>query len=183
MPTPGGPDEAEDRPLHRRVELAHREVLEDAVLGLLEARVIGVEHALGARQVDHFVGALAPRQRDQPVEIRARDRVFGGRDRHLRQPIELALGFLLDRVRHAGGFDLFAKLFDFLGLIVAFAELLLNRLHLLAQEVFALVLADLRLHLRLDLRAQLEHLGFLDEQAVEQVQPRAHVDASRALPA
>ena len=87
--------EAEDRPLHRRVELPHREVLENAVLRLLETGVIRVEHGLGARQIDHFVGALRPGQRDQPVEIGARDRVFGRRDRHLRQAIELALGFLL----------------------------------------------------------------------------------------
>src|SRR5579862_5706527 len=44
-----------------------------------------------------------------------------------------------------------------LGLVIAFAELFLNGLHLLAQKVLALVLADLRLHLRLDLRSQLEH--------------------------
>ena len=41
-----------------------------------------------------------------------------------------------------------------LRLIVALAELLLNRLELLAQEILALVLADLGLHLRLDLRAR-----------------------------
>ena len=74
----GRADEAEDRPLHVRVQLADGQVLEDAVLRLLEAGVVGVEHALRLRQVDHFVGPLAPRQRDEPVEIGARDRVFGG---------------------------------------------------------------------------------------------------------
>ena len=39
-------DEAQDRPLDVGVQLAHREVFEDAVLRLLEARVIGVEHLL-----------------------------------------------------------------------------------------------------------------------------------------
>jgi hypothetical protein len=58
------------------------------------------------------------------------------------------------------------------------SPLLLNRLHLLAQEVFALVLADLRLDLGLNLRAQLEHLGFLDEEPVEQIETRAHVTVS-----
>ena len=41
---------------------------------------------------------------------------------------------------------------------VAFAELVLDRLQLLAEEELALALLDLRLHLRLDLRAELEHL-------------------------
>ena len=97
-------------------------------------------------------------------------------DRHLRQPIELAQRFLLDRLGHAGGFDLLGELLDFLGLVVAFAELLLDRLHLLAQEVLALVLADLGLHLRLDLRAELEHLELLDQDAVQVVHPRADVE-------
>ena len=45
-------DEAQDRPLHRRVQLAHREVFEDAILHLVEAGVLVVQDALGARQVD-----------------------------------------------------------------------------------------------------------------------------------
>ena len=77
---------------------------------------------------------------------------------------------------HAGRFDLLGELLDLLGLIVAFAELLLDRLHLLAQEVLALVLADLGLHLRLDLRAELEHLELLDQDAVQVVHPRADVE-------
>ena len=138
--------------------------------------MIGVEHALGVRQIDDFVGPLVPRQRDEPVEIGARHGVLGGRDRHLRQPIELAQRFLLHRLGHAGRFDLLGELLDFLGLIVAFAELLLDRLHLLAQEVLALVLADLGLHLRLDLRSELEHFELLDQDAVQVVHPRADVE-------
>ena len=96
--------------------------------------------------------------------------------RHLRQAIELAQRFLLDGLGHAGGFDLLGELLDFLGLVVAFAELLLDRLHLLAQEVLALVLADLGLHLRLDLRAELEHLELLDQDAVQVVHARPDVE-------
>ena len=69
-----------------------------------------------------------------------------------------------------------AQLLDFLGLFVSLAELLLNRLQLLAKEVLALVLADLGLHLRLDLRAELEHLELLDQDPVQRVHPRADVE-------
>ena len=82
----------------------------------------------------------------------------------------------LTAVGHAGRVDLVAQLVDLLGLLVAFAELLLDRLHLLAQEVLALVLADLGLHLRLDLRAELEHLELLDQDPVELVHARADVE-------
>ena len=106
LANPGRAEEAEDRALDVGVELADRQVLEHAILDLLEARVIGVEHVLGALQIDRVLGPLGPRQRDQPVEIRARHRVLGGGDRHLRQPIELAQRFLLDRLGHAAGVDL-----------------------------------------------------------------------------
>ena len=82
----------------------------------------------------------------------------------------------LTRLGHARRVELRAQLVDLLGLIVALAELPLDRLHLLAQEVLALVLADLRLHLRLNLRAELEDLELFDEQPVERVHPRADVE-------
>ena len=173
---PGRADEAEDRPLHAGVQLAHRQVFEDALLGPVEPGVLGVEDAARLGQVDDLVGPLGPRQRDDPVEIGARHRVLGGGGRHLRQPVELAQRFLLHRLGQPGGIDLLAQLLDVLGLVVAFAELPLNRLQLLAQEVVALVLADLRLHLRLDLRAELEHLELLDQEPVEVVEAGADVE-------
>ena len=97
-------------------------------------------------------------------------------DRHLRQPIQLAQRLLLHELGHADRLDLLGQLLDFLGLVVALAELLLDRLHLLAQEVFALVLADFGLHLRLDLRAELEDFELLDQDAVQVVHPRADVE-------
>ena len=143
---------------------------------LLEPRVLVVHDALGLLEVDDLVGLLRPRQRDDPVEIGARHGVFRGGRRHLRQAIELAQRFLLHGLRQAGGFELGAQLFDLARLIVAFAELLLDRLELLAQEVIALVLADFRLHLALDLRSELEHFELLDQQAVEQIEAGADVE-------
>ena len=56
--------------------------------------------------------------------------------------------------RHAGFLDLLAKLVDFRLRFVALTQLLLNRLHLLAQNEFALALVHLLLHLILNLVAQ-----------------------------
>ena len=77
---------------------------------------------------------------------------------------------------HPGTVDLGAQLVDLLGLLVAFAELLLDRLELLAKEVLALVLADLGLDLRLDLRSELEDLELLDEDPVQRVHAGADVE-------
>ena len=169
-------EKAEDRSLDVRIQLAHRQILEHAVLHLLEAGVVGVEHVFRALEIDRILGALRPRERDDPVEIRARDGVLRRRHRHLGEPVELAQRFLPDRVGQPGGVKLFPQLVDLLGLLVTFAELLLDRLHLLAQEVLALVLADFGLHLRLDLRAELEDLELLDEQTVERVHPGADIE-------
>ena len=43
LPTPGGADEAEDAAARVALELEHRDVLEDALLDVLEAVVVGVE--------------------------------------------------------------------------------------------------------------------------------------------
>ena len=138
--------------------------------------MVRVEDVLGDHQVDDVVGPLVPRQRDEPVEIGPRHRVLGRGNRHLRQAIELAKRLFFHLLGHAGGLDLFGELLDLLGLVVALAELLLDGLHLFAQEVLALVLADLRLHLRLNLRPELEDFELLDENAVQAVHPRPDVE-------
>ena len=50
------PDEAQDRSLGVLLELAHREVLEDAVLDLLEVVVVLVEDLAGVRDVEVVLG-------------------------------------------------------------------------------------------------------------------------------
>ena len=69
----------------------------------------------------------------------------------------------------------FAQLLDFRLRIVGFAELLLNRLHLLAQQILALALAHLLLHLLLDLVAQLQDFDLFRQFADQCVQALAHV--------
>ena len=60
-------------------------------------------------------------------------------------------------------------------LLVDLAELLLDRLELLAQEELALALVDLGLDLRLDLRADRDQLQLAREQLGQAAQPLAHV--------
>ena len=109
--------------------------------------MIRVERLLGPRQVNHFVGPLLPGQCDEPIEVRPRDRELCSGRRHLRETIELAKGFLLHGLRHLRRLDLVAQLLDLASLVVAFAQLLLDRFELLAEEILALILADFGLHL------------------------------------
>ena len=94
---------------------------------------------------------------------------------HLGKPIELALRLFLHPLGHARGVNLLLQFLDVLGLIVALAELLLNGLHLLAEKVIALVLAHFRLHLRLNLGAELQDFELLDQDAVQAVHARPDI--------
>ena len=67
-------------------------------------------------------------------------------------------------------FDLLAELFDLGGLLVALAQLALDGLELLAQEVLALHLVDLGAGLVLDLLADLQHFHFARQDADQPVQ-------------
>ena len=84
-----------------------------------------------------------------------------------------------------------AQLVDLRLLLVALAELVLDRLQLLAEEVLALALVDLARDLRLDLRAELRHLelavqdqrdraqALLDVDRLEQLLPLLGLEAQR----
>src|SRR5207249_7299548 len=59
----GRPDEAEDGPLRVPAQPPDREVLEDAVLDLLEVEVVLVEHLPSVVEVEVVVGRDRPRER------------------------------------------------------------------------------------------------------------------------
>ena len=81
----------------------------------------------------------------------------------------------------AGRLDPLAQLVDLGLLLVALAQLLLDRLELLAEEVLALALVDLRLDLRLDLGAELDDLELAGEDLGEPAQPAGDVDRLEQL--
>ena len=155
-------------------QLAHGQVLGDPVLHVLEPGVVGVEHLARVVRVEPLLGALRPRHGDQPVEVGADHRALARRVAHPLEAGELLLGLLAHGVRHAGLLDLRAVLVG--DRAVVLAELLADRLHLLAQEVLALLLlraaldvvadplADLQLGepLALELHGELEPLGHVD---------------------
>jgi hypothetical protein len=96
--------------------------------------------------------------------------------RQLLEPLKLALGRLAHLLRKlAERVEAVAQLRRLRLLRVGLAELLLDRLQLLAQEVLALALFHLRLHLRLDLRAELEHLELAVQDRRDHPQARLDV--------
>ena len=129
-------------------------------------------------RVEPLLGALAPRHGDQPVEVGADHRRLARLLAHALEAAELALGLLADVVGHAGLVDLRAVLLD--DGAVVLAELLADRLHLLAQEVLALLLLGAGLDVLADALAHLQLGQALALERERQLEALGDVDASRA---
>ena len=156
----GGPDQREDGTASRvgfdvalLTELLHRDVLDDPVLDVLEPGVVAVEHLAREHGIELVLGDLLPRHRDDPVEVGA-DHLALATLAGALQAGELALGLLADLRRHAGLGDLRAVLVDERRVVLP--ELLADRVHLLAQEVVALLLVRALLDVVADLAADLQ---------------------------
>ena len=134
-----------------------------------------VEHAAGLGEVEVVRRRLRPRQRQDPLEIGADDAVLRGGGRELLEARELAAGRPRGVLRQVELGEPLPQLVDLRLLRVTFSELLLNRLQLLAQEELPLALLQLRLHLRLDLRPQLEDLELATEDDRDLPEPGGHV--------
>ena len=113
--------------------------------------------------------------RDDPLEVGADHAVLGGRRRQPLEPRQLPLGLPADVLGQLGLLDLLAQLVDLRLGLVLLAQLSLDRLQLLAQEVLALGLVHLGLDLGLDLRAELHHLELAREDLREAPQPLGDV--------
>ncbi len=135
-------------------QLAHGDVLGDAVLDVLEAEVVGVEHLAGVDGVEVVLGALAPRHRDHPVEVVADHLRLAVALAHPLEAAELALDLLADVLGHVGLVDLRAQLVG--DRRVVLAQLAPDRLHLLAQDVLALLLGGALLDVVADALAHLQ---------------------------
>ena len=174
---PGRPDKAQNGTAAARVQLLDREVFQDAPLDFAEAVMVGVEDLERFGDIDRLAGFGRPRQLRQPLEIGSSHRVFAGRFRHPVEARELPLGVLLDLRGHLRLGDLAGQLRDLLGLcVLALAELLLDRLQLLAQQELALTVVDLALGLLADLTRKPQHLDPVDQHLRHALEPALDID-------
>ena len=176
LPTPGGPTKARIGLRISSASVRTGEVLEDALLDLLEAVVVLVEDPGGFLDVELVVGGDVPGQADQPVDVGPDDTDLGRRGGDPAHPVHFLDRPGLDLVGHAGGLDLVAELVD-LGLLrVVLAQLALDRLELLAQDVLALGLVHLGLDFGLDPALELEDLDLVGEEVRDELEPLGDVD-------
>ncbi len=164
-------DEAEDRTLRVAAQLHDGEEFEDALLDFFEAVVVFVEDAPRLVEVELVLGRFLPRQLKHVLKVSADDVVVGRRRRQPLHAAQLALGLFAHVVGEVGLLQALAQQLG-LGALAALvlAQLLLDRLHLLAQDVVALRLVHLALRLGGDLRAQLHDLDLARQARVGDLQ-------------
>ena len=140
-----------------------------------------VEDARGLLEVEIVIGRHVPGQADQPVDVRPDDADLGRCRWNAAHAIDFLDRARLDLLGHAGLLDLFAQLVD-LGLLRVFlAQLALNGLELLAQDVLALRLVHLGLDFGLDLALQLEDLDLMRQEGRDELQPLVDIDCLEQL--
>ena len=161
----GRPEQAQDRTFLVLLQLAHGQILDDALLDLLEPVMVLIEDLTNLADFHVVVGRLVPRQIQDPVEVRAHHRVFGAAHLHRAQPLELLLRDLVGLARQLGFRDALLEAVEITLVAVVLAELFLDGLELLTQHVLALVLAHLLLDLGVDALAHLQDLELARQQA------------------
>ena len=122
-------------------------MLEDAVLGLGQAIVVGVQNFVRAPDVQPVCCGGAPWQIQQHINVVADDANLGRHGLHLRHAFQLFERALLHLFRHAGSRNARAQLALLLQPRVALAKLAMNGLELLAQIHLALPAVHGVLHL------------------------------------
>ena len=142
----GRPDQTEDGALELVHPRLHRQVLEDAILDLVQAIVIRIQHLLGLGEILLDLGAGLPRHLHHPVHIAAHHCGFGRHGGHHLQLGKLGQGLLTGIVRHPRLVNLTIEGFEFVRAVFQLTQLFLDGLHLLVEVVLPLAL----LHLFLD---------------------------------
>ena len=139
--------------------------------------MVGVEDPPRLGDLDAFRRRLSPGQLDQPVEVGADHRVFGRSVGHPLQAPEFLVGLRRHFLRHRRLGDRLAQRIDLDAVAaVALAELLLDRLHLFAQQVFALALVDARLGALVHLARQPQHFQAAEQAGEDDVEPLRQVN-------
>ncbi len=138
--------------------------------------MILVQNAPRLGDVDRRLGVGRPRQLDQPVEVGAHHRVFAGAFGHALEALQFLARLLFHFLRHLRVGDRLVELGDLARRLVAFAELLLDRAHLLAQQVLAVPVVDRRLGALVDFARDLQHLDAVRQKVEQLVEPRLQVE-------
>ena len=167
-------DEAQDRALGILDQLPHRQEFQDAVFDLFQTVVVFVQDLFGAADVADFLGPLLPWNRQQPVQIVARNRGLGRHGRHGFELLQFLHRLVAYFLGHAGGFDLFLELVKLA--FLAPAQFLLDGLDLFVEVILFLGALHLPLDPRLDGAVHVQLFDFDVEHVADPGQALAGIE-------
>ena len=147
---------------------ANGEVFDDAVLHVVQAVVVGVEHGSGSRDVGAVDGALVPRQVEHGVQPGADPTGLRALVARPFELADLAQGGLAHLVRQRRSLDAGAVVVGTVRVVLT--EFLAYRRQLLAQQELALALVHALAHVVADLLADLQLGEVLAGPADDQIQ-------------
>ncbi len=162
-------DQAKYRPANLFDQGLHRQIFQDALLGLIQSVMVLFQDALGLGDVDVHPAAFEPRQTDDPVNIVAHHRGLGGHGGHHLELFKLLVDLGGRFAGHPLAFDAFFQLLKLARGFILGSHLLANGAHLLVEVVVFLGLFHLLLDPTLDALVHSIYFDFqidqLDEQA------------------
>ena len=109
-----------------------------------------IQNLFGLFQIQHILRRVVPRHIDEPIQIGARNRRLRRERCHFGQTFNFFFCRFFGLRRQTVLFNFYAQGIQFLLEIIFLAEFLLNRLHLLVQIIFFLVLFNLGADLGVD---------------------------------
>ena len=145
----GRAHQTQDLGRHFRSHLADSQGFQDPLLHLFHAEMLRIQDLAGCGNINALLGGLVPGNFQHGIQVIAQHRAFGGAEGLLLQPVNVLQKLLFLVLRQL-------QLLDFGGIciafiqIIAFAQLLTDGLHLLAQIVVPLILVDGNLGFLLD---------------------------------
>ena len=119
--------------------------------------MVAVEHRLGRDHVVLDLGSLLPRDAEHPVEVVAHDGRLGAHRAHAAELLQLRQRFFTCFLAKLGRADFGLQLGSLVTPFLTLAQLLLDRLELFVQIIFALRLLHLPLDAVADLLLDLQH--------------------------
>src|SRR2546423_7145550 len=155
-------DQAENLAIESPDERHDGNEVEYSVLDLVETVVVGIENAACMGDIQHFVGALGPRNGDDPVYEISCNRKFRRHRWHSPQLSQLAQSPFLHDLGQGFFSDLRIELGEIVPLI--FAQLLVDDPQLLLEIELPLVLEHGAAHVIVDFTLQTEQLDLSRKQ-------------------
>ena len=177
----GRTHEAEDGTLAGGIQFPYREIFEDPFLDLLEPVVVLVENAARPGDVDRARGVRLPGQFHHPVKVGADHRILARALGRAGEALQFLARLLFHVLGHFRRDDRFLEFGDFRSTLFTFAELLLDRAQLLAQQVLAVPVVDRLLRALVDLARDLEHFDAVRQQVKELIEARLKVERLEQL--